>query len=427
MQGTIRPLHGVNGGPVNAGGSLDMTRYWKEAGIPSARLHDCPFTSPNVVDIPEIFPRFEADENKPENYQFAKTDDFLAAIVKARAQIVYRLGTSIGVHPEPPADFDKWARICVNVIRHYNDRWADGFHHNIRYWEIWNEPDIGRVMWKGTQEEYFRLYETAARAIKKHDSRLKVGGPALAFVGSGYMEKFLSFCRDRSVPLDFFSWHTYSVDPAELVRNAEKVRAALDRHGFKATESHLNEWHYISGNDFWQKRKDPVLAKPLFEHANGPVGAAYAASALILLQDNSVDVANYYTGDTLRWGLFANSGAPNKCYFAFKGFRRLLETPRRVACEGSDTASGLAACAGLSADGKAATLLLSNLKDSARRFIIRVEHVPWAGSTIVETFALDADHDLTVLGGETRAAGDLALSVDCPSPAVRVVRFTLAP
>jgi len=44
-------------------------------------------------------------------------------------------------HNVPPKDFNKWARICVNIIRHYNDGWAGGYHWGIKYWEVWNEPD----------------------------------------------------------------------------------------------------------------------------------------------------------------------------------------------------------------------------------------------------------------------------------------------
>jgi len=31
------------------------------------------------------------------------------------------------------------------------------------YWELWNEPDIG--YWKGTPEEYFKLYDYTADAV----------------------------------------------------------------------------------------------------------------------------------------------------------------------------------------------------------------------------------------------------------------------
>ena len=33
------------------------------------------------------------------------------------------------------------------------------------YWEVWNEPNIS--YWKGTMEEYFKLYDYTADAVKK--------------------------------------------------------------------------------------------------------------------------------------------------------------------------------------------------------------------------------------------------------------------
>ena len=67
----------------------------------------------------------------------------------------------------PPEDAAKWARICANIVRHYNEGWADGFHYGITYWEIWNEPDNEESielnnMWKGTKEQYYDLYAATA-------------------------------------------------------------------------------------------------------------------------------------------------------------------------------------------------------------------------------------------------------------------------
>ena len=46
----------------------------------------------------------------------------------------YRLGTTIEnshriktYHIYPPKDYQKWAKICEGIIRHYNEGWADGF------------------------------------------------------------------------------------------------------------------------------------------------------------------------------------------------------------------------------------------------------------------------------------------------------------
>ena len=32
--------------------------------------------------------------------------------------------------------------VCKHIVMHYNDGWNDGYHYNIAYWEIWNEPDL---------------------------------------------------------------------------------------------------------------------------------------------------------------------------------------------------------------------------------------------------------------------------------------------
>ena len=133
--GKIRALHGVNNGPVNWGVGGDLTNYHKEAGFPSCRLHDCHYAGQNVVDIHFIFPIFDADADDAMYYRFAETDAYIAGMVNVGEQITYRLGESIecrsrqysngGFYVQPPADFAKWAKICVNIIRHYNDGWAN--------------------------------------------------------------------------------------------------------------------------------------------------------------------------------------------------------------------------------------------------------------------------------------------------------------
>src|SRR5204863_6401342 len=136
----------------------------------------------------------------------------------------------------------------------YNEGWANGFHMAIPYWEIWNEPENRPAMWSGSDEDYLRLYKTAARRIKAAYPKLKVGGPAVGFSGqfkngqfepSAFVLAFLEMCRREAVPLDFFSWHCYTSDPSELARRSHAIRRLLDSQGFNSTESHLNEWNYL--------------------------------------------------------------------------------------------------------------------------------------------------------------------------------------
>lgn len=137
-----------------------------------------------------FFSNFDADENAEESYDFAFTDVFLKKLVSFGVKPFFRLGVSIenyqaikAYYIYPPKDFLKWARICEHIIRHYNEGWANGFYFGIEYWEIWNEqdnfPDIcDKQQWKGTAEQFYEFYTTAANYLKTAFPHLKIGGYA---------------------------------------------------------------------------------------------------------------------------------------------------------------------------------------------------------------------------------------------------------
>ncbi|MCR5264253.1 MAG: hypothetical protein K6D94_10290, partial [Clostridiales bacterium] len=161
----VRPLNGVNGGPVTHGFVRDNRRLFAEANIPYCRLHDIEgcLGGGKFVDVRNIFPIWDLDENDPRSYDFEFTDEYMKCIADSGAQAFYRLGETIDhgylkAHVRPPEDAAKWARISANIVRHYNEGWADGQRYGIKYWEIWNEPE-NPPMWTGTKEEYFELYK----------------------------------------------------------------------------------------------------------------------------------------------------------------------------------------------------------------------------------------------------------------------------
>lgn len=108
----------------------------------------------------------------------------------------------------PPADYGQWEDLIHALTRHLVDRYGV---EEVRTWffEVWNEPNL-RFFWDGSQEEYFKLYEHAARAIKRVDSRLRVGGPATSI--NAWIPDMLEFCRTSGAPLDFLSTHHYPTD-----------------------------------------------------------------------------------------------------------------------------------------------------------------------------------------------------------------------
>ena len=81
------------------------------------------------------------------------------------------------------------------------------------YWEVWNEPNIG--YWKGTPEEYFKLYDYAVDGVRRALPTARVGGPEQAGGGGKFLRAFLQHCIDgpnhatgsKGAPLDFISFH----------------------------------------------------------------------------------------------------------------------------------------------------------------------------------------------------------------------------
>jgi xylan 1,4-beta-xylosidase len=121
----------------------------------------------------------------------------------------------------PPKDYDKWAALIQNLVQHFTERYG---RDEVKTWyfEVWNEPNLKGGFWTGSQEDYFKLYQYSAKAIKSVDKDYKVGGPATA--GAGWVPETIAFCAKNSVPIDFISTHAYGV-----------IQGYLDEHGSTGT------------------------------------------------------------------------------------------------------------------------------------------------------------------------------------------------
>lgn len=438
ITGAMRPLHGINKGPLAPGGVFDVIQEQKELGIPFTRLHDCGWPNPYVVDHHVVFPDPDADPTLAENYDFRLTDEYIEAVRKTGAEPIYRLGesiehTSVKRFAHPPENMEKWAAVCLGIIRHYNEGWANGFHHHIRYWEIWNEPENRPVMWSGTDDDYLRLYRTAAKAIKKEFPDLQVGGPSLGASGSfvdgefrptEFALNFLAMCRADDVSLNFFSWHCYTADPAELASRSRAIRELLDSKGFTETESHLNEWNYLPENDWGpiSGAGTPMTRQRTYEAMSGAPGAAFVAAALLELQNAPVNVCNFFHGEFGGFGIFTEQGVPLKVYQAFRAFQRLMETPRRVETHGAIDGK-IAFAAGLSADGREATMLVSNFADSRSEIVLSWKSFAWTGGVTAEIHTVSATSDLMNVRSESISDEHPSLHLTLKAPALALIRL----
>ena len=77
----------------------------------------------------------------------------------------------------PPKDYDKWRKLVYEWVKHSVERYGQKEVESW-YWEVWNEPN-GHY-WKGTREEFFKMYDYAADGLKMALPTAKIGGINIA-------------------------------------------------------------------------------------------------------------------------------------------------------------------------------------------------------------------------------------------------------
>jgi xylan 1,4-beta-xylosidase len=162
-------------------------------------------------------------------------DTFHAAGIKPLVEIGF-MPKALSVHPDPyrhtfpdvqagdiytgwaypPNDYRKWSELVFQFVHHLRERYGDA-EVQTWLWEVWNEPDIG--YWKGTREEYFKLYDFTVEAVRRALPAASIGGPDSTGPANpkaaDFLRSFLDHCAHQKnfatgavgAPLDFISFH----------------------------------------------------------------------------------------------------------------------------------------------------------------------------------------------------------------------------
>jgi xylan 1,4-beta-xylosidase len=136
----------------------------------------------------------------------------------------------------PPNDYDKWEALIYEWVKHSVTRYGQK-EVETWWWQLWNEPDAG--YWAGTDQEYFKLYDYTAKAVKRALPSARVGGPnvtgALSKSQSKFLTDFLEHCRSgqnfatgkKGTQIDFLGFHAKG---APRVTDAGHVQMGLSTH-----------------------------------------------------------------------------------------------------------------------------------------------------------------------------------------------------
>ena len=201
-------------------------------------------------------------------YDWTVLDAIFDTLVHAKVKPLVEIGfmpEALSVHPQPyrhdwpkgplstgwaypPKDYRKWGELVFQWVRHAVDRYGKAEVASWK-WEVWNEPDIG--YWQGSPEEYYRLYDYAADAVKRALPEAPVGGPHSTGPvnprAAEFLRRFLEHCArgtnyatgSKGAPLDFVAFQPKG-NP-KVVDN--HVRLGISRHlqsvaeGFKIVAS----------------------------------------------------------------------------------------------------------------------------------------------------------------------------------------------
>jgi len=360
---TLKPLLGVNVGPIPAGNdprNADLTAAYQQIGVTMIRTHD--YYGP--LDMATMYPNQNADPSNPASYDFTASDKVFEAILAGGFEPYLRLGDSWNnapgyppANPRRPINPTNWVRAAVEVVRHYKEL-SQRKGIPMRYVEIWNEPD-NRRFWDGTPVEFFQLFAQTAIALKTAFPDLKIGGPGLtpagfkAPQGQQYTRSFLEYMQRNNVSFDFFSWHIYSNDPTDFTGAALFYRELLNQYGYTKAESHITEWN----TEFREGQGgDPALR-------TGAQGAALMTAAWIGLQQQGVDVSTFYRGTDPSlalptfYGLFYADGRPKPVALAFSLWSQMAAHSQQLNLATSPSTSGLWMLAGQNSEGEIALLM----------------------------------------------------------------------
>ena len=194
----------------------------------------------------------------------------------------------------PPKDYQKWSEVVFQFVRHLRERYGDA-EVKTWLWEVWNEPDI--EYWKGTPQEYFKLYDFSVDAVLRALPEARVGGPDSTGPANPkaaeFLRSFLDHCAHQpnyvsgkvGSRLDFISFHPKGAPKwqGDHVQMGIARQLAAIEQGFQIVAS-FPEWRrtpiILGESDPEGCAACSARSNPQNSYRNGPLYAAYTAETL---------------------------------------------------------------------------------------------------------------------------------------------------
>lgn len=179
-------------------------------------------------------------------YDWTKLDAMVSDIVLAGAVPYFSISymppaISKGDILDFPNDWGEWGQVVSATVGHYSRDYKGGLNNVI--YEVWNEPDLFGGWKMGGAKNYVTLYSTAANAASgvKNAKPFKIGGPATTGFYPAWVTGFYDKL-DSTVRIDFFSWHRYSADVDDFVKDAITAKQMMETRIARSQDLYISEW-----------------------------------------------------------------------------------------------------------------------------------------------------------------------------------------
>lgn len=392
----------------------------------------------------------DAKGNPVYNYHIVDSifDTYIKRGMKPLAQIGF-MPEALSTHPEPykhtwkpgvsysriitgwaypPKDYNKWRDLVYNWVKHCVARYGQKEVESW-YWEVWNEPD--GAYWKGTVQEFYKLYDYAADGVKRALPTAKVGGADATGGAVKYLNAFIKHClRDTNYatgkigsPLDVVLFHA---------KGSPKVINGVVVMNIKQQLQNINN-HFKNIRSFPELKNIPVIigesdpegcaacgmaTNPENAYRNGTMYSSYTAAAFAR-KYQLMDEYNMNLLGAVSWSFefedqpwfagfrdLATNGVDKpvlnvfRMYGMMKGNRVKVEDNRMYqlktvldsSIRGTQTDLGALA----SADSKTAAVMIWNYHDEDKQsagepVALDIKNIPSAKATVTQ-YRIDGQH-----------------------------------
>ncbi|WP_159438269.1 GH39 family glycosyl hydrolase [Massiliimalia massiliensis] len=220
-----------------------------------------------------------------------------------------------------PEDMEAWCELNRQYAAHWREKgWK------VKYYEIWNEPDLQPVFFTGSIDDYLKIYHYGALGVKKGDPDALVGGPAISF-DLNWIKPFLDYIEQNELPLDFFSYHAYG-EPDKNLRELKEILNGYDR--FRNIEILLTEYNsYVPATpDFTENGTiEHLQAAPRILHDFTYFAAQKDIKTVYWAQFNDPEV---FGKGVDRCGMLDLKGNPKPSFGAFELLAKFPEKGSRL-------------------------------------------------------------------------------------------------